>query len=149
LCHVLQVFGDSMSNPYQPLQFAQPLTAPFAPGIDREKLRRVAKYQQWVIYALLANIIMNVVGLAGGQAELPVRMGILVVALAVAVCAMVSIFLLANELYNVGIGVLCAIVMIIPCIALITLLIVNGKATGFLQQHGVKVGFMGANPNSI
>ena len=62
---------------------------------------------------------------------------------------MVAVFLLANELYNTGIGVLCAILMIVPCISLITLLVVNGKATSFLQQHGIKVGFMGANPNTI
>jgi hypothetical protein len=62
---------------------------------------------------------------------------------------MVAIYLLANELYNVGIGVLCAILMIVPCISLITLLVVNGKATAYLQQHGIKVGFMGTNPNQI
>ena len=138
-----------MSNPYQAPQFADQPTSPFAPGIDREKLRRVAKYQQWVLYALLANIAMNIVSLAARQADLPLRMGILVVALAVAVFAMVAIFLLANDLYNTGIGVLCALLMIVPCISLITLLVVNGKATTFLQQNGVKVGFMGANPNSI
>jgi len=32
---------------------------------------------------------------------------------------------------------------------LLTLLIINGKATKFLQQRGVKVGLMGVNPNTI
>jgi hypothetical protein len=39
--------------------------------------------------------------------------------------------------------------MIVPCISLITLLVVNQKATTYLQQHGVKVGLLGASPNSI
>jgi hypothetical protein len=138
-----------MSNPYQPSQFAGQPTTPFAASVDRDKLRRVAKYQQWVIYALLANICANIASIAAGQADLAIRMGILVVALAIAVFAMVAIFLLANELYNAGIGVLCAVLMIVPCISLITLLVVNGKATGYLQQNGVKVGFMGVNPNTI
>ena len=140
-----------MSNPYQAPQFTGQPTTPFAAGVDREKLRRVAKYQQWVIYALLANIGANIAGMAAGQgqADLVIRMGILAVALAIAVFAMVAIFLLANELYNAGIGVLCAILMIVPCISLITLLVVNGKATGYLQQNGVKVGFMGVNPSII
>jgi hypothetical protein len=29
------------------------------------------------------------------------------------------------------------------------LLVVNRKATGYLQQHGIKVGSMGANPETI
>jgi hypothetical protein len=139
-----------MSNPYQPSQFAPQPTPPFAPGMDREKLRRVAKYQQWVLYALLATICINITSFAARQADsLVVNLVVLVVALAIAIVSMVAIFLLANELYNAGIGVLCAILMIVPCIALLTLVIVNGKATSFLQQHGIKVGFMGANPNSI
>jgi hypothetical protein len=72
-----------------------------------------------------------------------------VAALAIVGCSMVAIFLLANELYHTAIAVLCVLLIIVPCISLITLLIVNGKATGFLQQHGIKVGFMGVNPNTI
>jgi len=118
--------------------------------MDREKLRRVAKYQQWVLYALLANICINIASIAVRQAnEFMLSLGVLAVALAIAAFSMVAIFLLANELYNAGIGVLCAILMIVPCIQLITLLIVNGKATSFLQQNGIKVGFMGTNPNTI
>ena len=136
-----------MSNPYQSPQIASP-AASMTEG--REKLRRVAKYQQWVIYALLVNIVINVVAMvARNQDNLAVSLGVGVAALAIAVFAMVAIFLLAKELYNVGLAVLCAILMIVPCISLITLLVVNGKATAYLQQHGIKVGFMGTNPNQI
>jgi hypothetical protein len=139
-----------MTNPYESPQFAGQPTAPYSPGLDREKLRRVAKYQQWVLYALLATICINIGSIAVRQANEPlVNLGVLVVALAIAALSMVAIFLLAKELYNAGIGVLCAILMIVPCISLITLLIVNGKATSFLQQNGIKVGFMGVNPNRI
>jgi hypothetical protein len=140
-----------MSNPYQPPQFASQPTVPFGPGVDREKLRRVARYQQFVLYALLANILVNVIVLAGRGAGFENIAGLLalVLGLPVAVFGMVAIFLLANELYNAGVGVLCAVLMIVPCISLITLLIVNGQATGYLQRHGVKVGFMGANPSTI
>jgi hypothetical protein len=58
-----------MSNPYQSPQFASQPTTPFAPGQDREKLRRVARHQQWVLYALLANICVNVASLATRQAD--------------------------------------------------------------------------------
>lgn len=138
-----------MSNPYQSPQFASQVPPPASGGADREVLRRVARYQQAVLYALLVNVLFNVVTLGlrsrGGLAALV----LLVAAVLIIGVTMVVVFRLANELYNAGIGALCAILMIVPCVALITLLIVNGKATTFLQQHGIKVGLMGANPNVI
>jgi hypothetical protein len=55
------------TNPYESPQFAAEPVSPFS-SVDREKLRRVAKYQQWVIYALLVNIVFNVaaIGLGAG-----------------------------------------------------------------------------------
>lgn len=137
-----------MSNPYQSPQFAGQ-TAPSS-GMDREKLRRVAKYQQRVINALAVYIAVYIVAMiARGHHNVAVSLVAALAVLSVVVFAMVAIFLLAKELYNVGIAILCTILMIVPCISLITLLIVNGKATSFLQQHGIKVGFMGTNPNNI
>jgi hypothetical protein len=137
-----------MSNPYQSPQLASP--GSYSPNTDRDKLRRVARYQQFVIYALLANIVLNVTSMAiRGQQSAAVAIVVLLVALVVVACSMVAMFLLANELMGVVPGVLCALLMVVPCISLITLLVVNQKATSFLQERGVKVGFMGANPNTI
>jgi len=41
------------------------------------------------------------------------------------------------------------ILMFIPCVSLIMLISLSGKATTILKQAGIKVGFMGADPNSI
>ncbi len=142
-----------MSNPYQSpqsdSQFPQGFAPGVAPGLDREKLRRVAKYQQWVIYSILANIGINIASMAARGQDLVVALAIGAVALVILVLIIASIGLLANELMGIGLAIVCGFLMIVPCISLITLLVVNGKATSFLQQHGVKVGFMGANPNSI
>jgi hypothetical protein len=138
----------SMSNPYESPQFAEPTAVPGGAG-DRARLRRVARYQKWVLYALLANIIYNIVAYATQGQGLLVSLAVLVGAIAVIAFAMTAVFLLANELYSPAIGIVCAIVMIIPCISLITLLVINGKATEYLQQNGIKVGFMGVNPNTI
>jgi hypothetical protein len=139
-----------MSNPYQSPQFASQPTVPFAPpGSDREKLRRVAKFQQWVIYALLAMIVLYIAFGAARQGPILIRGPIALAYLATWVFSMVAIFLLAKELHHVGLAVLCAVLMIVPCISLLALLMINGKATGYLQQHGIKVGFMGVNPNTI
>ena len=137
-----------MSNPYQSPQMVGGPAASMQEG--RDKLRRVAKYQQWVIYALLVNIVINIVAMvARSQDNVAVSLGVGVMALAIAAFAMVAIFLLAKELYHIAAAVVFAILMIVPCISLITLLVVNGKATAYLQQHGIKVGFMGTNPNQI
>jgi len=45
--------------------------------------------------------------------------------------------------------VLYAILMIIPCVSLLVLLSLSGKATKLLTQAGIKVGLLGADPNSI
>lgn len=142
-----------MSNPYQSPQFGGQFPPGFAPGaapgVDRDKLRRVAKYQQWVIYSILANIGINVASMAARGQDLVVVLAIATVAIVILLFIIASIGLLANELMGIGLAIVCGILMVVPCISLITLLVVNGKATTFLQQHGVKVGFMGANPNSI
>jgi len=41
-----------MSNPYESPQFASNVTAE---PEEREKLRRVARYQQWVLYAVAVH----------------------------------------------------------------------------------------------
>ena len=45
--------------------------------------------------------------------------------------------------------VLYAILMFIPCVSLIVLLSLSGKATVLLRQAGIKVGLLGADPHSI
>ncbi|HUE71023.1 MAG TPA: hypothetical protein VMP01_09050 [Pirellulaceae bacterium] len=145
------------TNPYQSPQVVSEPVSTYQQGSDREKLRRVAKYQKWVIYALLVNIVMNIAlnGVAmsarqpGTAANLLILLAVLVVALVIAAITMVAVFMLANEVYSAASGVLCAILMLIPCVSLITLLVLNSRATSVLQQGGVKVGLMGANLNQI
>ena len=146
-----------MSNPYQsPQSYGQPSygSQPGYPGgEDREKMRSVARYQRYVMYALLANLGLNIgsfaiQGAAGGGG-LGLALAILAAALVIAVFSIVAMFLLANTLHNPVVGVLCAVLMIIPCVSLITLLVINQQATGYLNAWGVKVGFMGVDPNTI
>jgi hypothetical protein len=121
----------------------------FAGAPDRENLRAVAKYQRWVMYSLLANLAVNIAFFATGALDPIIRALMLIPMLAIAGFSIVSVALLASRLMNTAVAVLCGILVLFPCISLITLLIVNQKATTYLQQHGVKVGFLGANPNTI
>jgi hypothetical protein len=116
---------------------------------NREKARKVAQYQRWVIFALLANLLLYIFALPNAQHNLLVSLVLLCLFLAVSVFAIFAIFMLSRELNGTGMAVLCAILMFVPCVSLITLLIVNQQATGFLKSQGIRVGFLGIDPKNI
>lgn len=137
-------------NPYQ---------SPNAPvvGVNsgkREDLRKVAQYQKGIIYCILANLILFVVNIAAGQAGdqgtvMFLGLAIIGVYLIVAIAQLAFIVLLATQVYNLGLGILFGVLSFVPCLGLILLLVVNQKATGVLQQNGIKVGLMGANMSQV
>jgi hypothetical protein len=114
-----------------------------------QKARRIAQYQRWVLYALLANILLYIFALPNTGGRLFVGLIIAALFVLIGIFAVFAVFKLAQELSGTAVAVICAILMFMPCISLITLLIVNQKATGFLQSQGIKVGFMGTDPNNI
>jgi hypothetical protein len=133
-------------NPYQPPQQGGLPTG--LPPDDREKLREVAKAQRYINLEILGYIGAGVVlrtlqGVPGGQ----ILGGL--VGLAVVLAGCVFIVQMARALYNTGVAVLCAILLFIPCVGLLTLLIVNNRATARLQAAGIKVGLLGAEPGEV
>ena len=131
-------------NPYQ-----SPTTEAQAIGVlsgRRDDLRSVAKYQKGILVCILIYLIA-----VFGQFALPaeirplVGLGVLFVGLA----GTIFVFLLAMKVYSTALGVLLGILTLIPCIGLIVLLVVNGKATGILRQNGIKVGLLGANLSEV
>jgi len=137
-----------MSNPYESPQFVG--QASEAGPADREYLRRVARRQRWVLYALLAQIAAYALVIFLLAAGFPgLAQGISYLSLLVALFGMIAVFFLAKEFMHIVVAVICTVLMLLPCISLLTLLIINGRATKLLQQHGVKVGLMGANPDLI
>lgn len=112
------------------------------PSLPRAKLRQVAVYQKAILFCILAYLVA-----VPTQFLLPpgLRPLLLIVVLPAVLTAMVFVFLLALELYNVGMGVLLGILTLIPLVGLIILLVINGKATSLLQLAGYKVGLFGAS----
>jgi hypothetical protein len=119
------------------------------PGADdRQMLRDIAAAQRQVIICVLCQI--GIVILDGVGAAIQMMAIILVgdvLALALLVFMVISIVKLSKALAQPA--VLYAILMFVPCISLIVLLVLSGKASARLQQAGVKVGLMGADPNAI
>lgn len=122
---------------------------------DRENLRNVATYHRYVIFCILANIAVWVVGklaldqFAGNEGgTIVARLAVIVVAIVVVIETMSCVFKLSSAL-KTGTAGFNAFAMIIPCLSIIVLLILSQQATNYLKQRGIKVGILGANPASI
>ena len=131
-------------NPYEP-----PLESSTAVGVlsgTREDLRSVARYQKGILVCILIYIVAVV-----GQFVFPPEMRMIIAygMMLVGLAGAVFVFLLAIKVYGIGMGILLGILSFVPCLGLIVLLIVNGKATGVLKQNGIKVGLLGADLSSI
>lgn len=111
----------------------------------REDVRSVAFYQKGILVCILLYLLSVVGQISLVLAGLPPLILLLRLAtLLVALTGMVFVFLLATKVYGAGRGILLGLLTLIPCLGLIMLLIVNGKATRVLQQNGYKVGLLGA-----
>jgi hypothetical protein len=135
----------SMSeNPYEP-----PKTQSRIVGIKsgrRDDLRKVAGYQKGILVCILIYLVCVALQFAlPANARLFVALGVLVVGVA----ATVFVFLLSIQVYSTGLGILYAILTMVPCVGLLMLLIINGKATTILRNNGIPVGFLGADLSRI
>ena len=136
---------QGMQQGMQP-QIVQPLGYAPPPMILKGDLRTVAVRQKAVMYCILGYFVALVLQFVLPRELRPVSA---LLALGMVITATVFVFMLALSLYSTGIGVLLGILTLVPCVGLITLLIVNGKATQVLRAHGVHVGLMGADSSQL
>ena len=135
-------------NPYQAPQTVDS-PAERAVGVvsgNPEDLRSVADYQRGMLICILVYLLGAPFGMA-----LPPEMKFLVALpiLGAAIGGMVFVFLLACKVYNPLLGVLLGILTLVPCLGLLMLLVVNGKATGILKANDIRVGLLGANSSDL
>ena len=116
-----------------------------------EGVREIAQRQRAILLCILGIFILYGLAIVGQTAFPPIV--VLIIAfliLAVDLTAVVFVFLLTTKLYGIGIGLLLGFLTLVPCVGLITLLVVNGKATTILKEAGLKVGLLGAKvPDSF
>jgi hypothetical protein len=131
-------------NPYQ-----APESTPTVVGVlsgSRDDLRSVAKSQKGILVCILVYLAGVIC-----QFALPpeLRPLVAIAVLFAGVIGAVFVFMLAIKVYGTGLGIVLGILSLIPCIGLIVLLVVNGKATSLLKQNGIKVGLLGADTSAI
>ena len=127
-------------NPYQ----APPLEPPVVGVLSgtREDLRSVAVYQKGILVCILVYLIV-IIGQFFVPAVLMIVLGL--AGLGAGLTGLVFVFLLSTKVYGAGVGILLAILTLVPLLGLIVLLSINGKATATLRQNGHRVGLLGAD----
>lgn len=132
-------------NPYQSPMADLDVVVGVRSG-TREDLRSVAKYQKGILVCILIQLIA-----VAGQFALPpdIRPIVALVTIPIGLAGTVFVFLLAIKVYSTAVGILWGILALIPCVGLLVLLTINGKATKILQENGIKVGLLGANLSKI
>lgn len=117
-------------------------SVPGTRGRTREQLRDVATWQK----AILVGVLLNILAYVAVALGLPQIVGGFVF-LSVAIFQLVAIFRLGRAL---GLWVWIWVVgALLPCVSLLVLLVMNGKATAALQQAGIRVGLLGARLSDI
>jgi len=112
---------------------------------SRLELQEIAKYHRLLLWSILAALVANLSHLSLGDQPI----GLLVYFSAAAF----QIF----TLYNLGTSLKLSVVwmvllmvgLFLPFMGLLILLSIHDKAMKAMKAAGVKVGFMGADPNSI
>ena len=103
-----------------------------------QKIEKVASGQKLIIYAILVNFLT--LGLKAAFGDIAGLVGIVAI-----VMSLIGMFRLASGLgYSTGAKVGLVILLLVPLVGLITLLVLNSRATKALRGAGYKVGLLGA-----
>jgi hypothetical protein len=112
---------------------------------SRLELQEIAKYHRLLLWSILVGFVANLFRLYLG--EQPIG---LVVYFAAAAFQIFTVYKLGTSLkLSVVWMVLLMVGLFLPFIGLLILLSIHDKAMKAMKAAGVKVGFMGADPNSI
>jgi hypothetical protein len=106
-------------------------------------IQKVASGQKLIIYAILVQLLT--VGLQIAFGDIAGLVGIVAI-----VMSLVGMFRLASGLgYSVAARIVLVILLLVPVIGLITLLVLNSRATKALRGAGYKVGLLGAREGAV
>ena len=106
---------------------------------DGTKLARIAGGQRLVIYAILLNLVVFALTVAIGDIAALLYLPVLALSL-------VGLHRLASGLgYAVWKEVCLMVLMLIPLLNIITLVVINSRATKTLRAGGYTVGLLGAS----
>jgi hypothetical protein len=142
----LQISGQTVCAGCKP-RYMQELREGAIGAGKNERLYLIALHQRRVLMCFLALLTFNIAQVAlvavAPIAGVPLAIG----SFAAMIFGLFAVYRLAKALGYTAI--IYAIAMIIPCINLLTLLVVISRATKALKEGGVKVGLLGASRETI
>ena len=131
-------------NPFQSPDSPSPAVGVISGS--RDDLRRVAKFPRGVLFCILIQLFVFIFLIVLPAEWVMIVFGISSI---IGIVSAVFVFLLSVQVYGVVLGIVFGVGCLLPCIGLISLLVVNGKATAVLKQNGIKVGLLGADLSSF
>ncbi len=130
-----------MSDTAPSPQAASP-AAPPTQRADFAQIRAVAKGQREILWLVLAQILSSM-----GSFFFP---PLLLLNMALGLLSIFAIYRLARSLgKSAVVRILYCIGGFFPLLALLSLLLLNAQATGYLQARGLRVGLMGVSDKSL
>ncbi len=124
------------------------------PGHERpvEELRRIARYQRWLVAVVLGQLVLwmgyLVLSILGSRLEDDLRFPLVLTFILGGVGA-VFVFLTSWELRGAFVAVVFAMATVVPCMGLLVIVLASGYATAELRKNGVRVGLFGASADEI
>jgi sugar phosphate permease len=114
-------------------------------SFSRPELQKIAKYHRLVLWSILAVIPGSLSNLVFSDQRI-----VFVVYFAAAVFQIFALYKLGRSLkISVVLLILFMLGLFVPLLSLLILLFLHDKAMKAMKAAGVKVGFMGADPNTI
>lgn len=124
---------------------------------SRAKIEKIAAAQKLLLWAILANIVVNLsaIGLRSSMDSNPPNVRLVLfgtiglLQIGIVILQIVAVMKLSLALDEGWATVFYVVFQCIPCLNLILLLFLNGRATNRLKAAGIRVGLMGANSTDI
>jgi hypothetical protein len=143
----LQIGGQTVCAGCKP-RYVQGLREGTIGAGQNEMLYKVAVHQRRVLMCFLALLTFNIAQVALAPVVPLILVPVFLIgSLAAMIFGLFAVYRLAKALGYTAI--LYAIAMLIPCVNLLTLLVVISRATKLLKENGVKVGFLGVSKDTI
>ncbi len=130
---------------------------------SREELRKIASSQRMVIFAFLiffigtivfqgiATVFESIQQPAEGLSLIVLLVSIvwIISVLVLSILTLISWFRLCFAMYEIPSSLLMFFGLFVPCLSLIILILLVTKANSILKDHGIKVGFLGADMSRL
>lgn len=119
--------------------------------VDVIRLRRIAKYHRLVLLSMVAQLLTYAPLMLTAQesGSMAVFWLSVIPIVAAVVFGIVAVVMLVNEVSGSAAATVTGVLMLVPCISLFVLAIASTTAVNFLKRAGVRVGFLGVNPDYI